>query len=80
MRLSMTFAFAALLLTACSSAPSLFTSDGRPTQRIACGGASSWNDCFAQADALCQGAGYDVVARNNSTTDRSVLIACRRQQ
>jgi len=73
-----TFAFAALLLTACSSAPNLFTSDGRPTQRIACSGASSWNDCFAQAEAMCQGAGYDVEARNNTESDRSVLIACRR--
>jgi hypothetical protein len=75
-----TSAFAALLLTACSSAPSLFTSDGRPTQRIACGGASSWSDCFAQADALCQGSGYEVVSRINDDANRSILMACRRPQ
>jgi hypothetical protein len=75
-----TSAFAALLLTACSSAPSLFTSDGRPTQRISCSGASSWNDCFAQADALCQGAGYEVVSRTNDDANRGILMACRRPQ
>ncbi len=73
-----TFALVVLLLAGCSSAPSLFTSDGRPTQRIQCSGANSWNDCFAQADALCGDAGYDVVARSDSDAPRSVLIACRR--
>jgi hypothetical protein len=70
--------FAVLLLTACSSAPSLFTSDGRPTKQIACSGASSWDDCFAQAEALCPGSGYDILARNDADTSRSILIACRR--
>jgi len=72
------FTLAVLMLAGCSSAPSLFTTDGRPTQRIACDGTSSWNDCFAQADSLCGTGGYDVVARSNSDAPRSVLIACRR--
>jgi len=65
-------------LTGCSSAPSLFTSDGRPTQRIACDGANSWSDCFAQADSLCGASGYDIVSRSEGDAPRSVLIACRR--
>jgi hypothetical protein len=71
-------ALTALCLAGCSSAPKLFTSDGRPTQSIACGGANSWTDCFAQADSLCHGAGYDVVSRSEGDAPRSVLIACRR--
>jgi hypothetical protein len=71
-------ALALFALGGCSSAPRLFTSDGRPTQSIACGAPNSWNDCFAQADSLCQGAGYDVVSRSEGDATRSVLIACRR--
>jgi hypothetical protein len=67
-----------MLLAGCSSGPTLFTSDGRPTQRVQCGNQdSSWQDCFAQARAQCHDSEYDVVSRSDDNAARSLLIACR---
>jgi hypothetical protein len=69
---------AVMLLAGCSSGPTLFTSDGRPTQSVQCGNQdSSWQDCFAQARAQCHNGDYDVVSRSNDNAARSLLIACR---
>jgi hypothetical protein len=65
-------------LAGCGSGPALFTSDGRPTQRVMCGAQdSAWQDCFAQAQAQCGGHDYDVVSRSSDGAPRSILIACR---
>ncbi|MBU6494280.1 MAG: hypothetical protein KGK15_03770 [Burkholderiales bacterium] len=67
----------ALVLTACSSAPPLFTSDNRPTDLIACPG-SSWDLCHSRAAKQCGAAGFDVIQRNDDDdATRSMLIACK---
>jgi hypothetical protein len=73
-----TTALAVMLLAGCSSGPTLFTSDGRPTQSVQCGNQdSSWQDCFAQARAQCHNGDYDIISRSNDNAARSLLIACR---
>jgi hypothetical protein len=62
-------------LAACSSAPPLFSSDGRPTTLVQCPAGS--DNCDQQAQAMCGGA-FDTM---RSTTDkgvRSLLYACRK--
>jgi hypothetical protein len=69
---------AVAVLAGCSSAPTLFTPDGRSTSLISCSDAPGDADqCVNQAKALCGAGGYDVLRRDNNGTSRSLLIACR---
>jgi hypothetical protein len=69
---------AAALLAGCSSAPTLFTPDGRATSQVSCQTPSGdYDECANQAQALCGTNGYDVLRRDSQGANRSLLIACR---
>ena len=71
-------ALGAVVLAGCSSAPSLFTPDGRSTNLVSCSsGAGDYDQCANQANALCRANGYDVLRRDDNGSVRSLLIACR---
>ncbi|KND62356.1 hypothetical protein BVER_01548 [Candidatus Burkholderia verschuerenii] len=66
----------AMALGGCSSAPPLFSADGRPTQQISCPAGGGWRNCTDNAKALCPG-GYDVIDQSTGDTSNSLLVACR---
>ena len=61
-------------LAACSSAPPLFSSDGRPTTLVQCPAGS--DNCEQQAQAMCGGA-FDTMRSTTDNGTRSLLYACR---
>lgn len=62
-------------LGACSSAPPLFTNDGRPTQQITCN-SGGWAECQRRATVACGDGGYDTL--NQSSGDQNTMvIACK---
>lgn len=65
-----------LALAGCSSAPPLFTSDGRATMQMQCTGGADWSECERRAQVACGSGGYDVLSR--ATSPRSMYIACHR--
>jgi hypothetical protein len=65
-----------LALGACSSAPPLFSADGRPTQEVTCPAYGGWRNCTDNAKALCP-AGYDVIDQSSSDSNNTLLIACK---
>lgn len=68
-----------LALAGCSSAPPLFTKDGRATIQVQCpGGDAGWAECDRRAQVACGSGGYDVLNRTDSS-QRSMYIACRKQ-
>ena len=69
-------AAAVSMLSACSSAPPLFSSDGRPTNMITCPTNGGWSNCQENARALCSGS-YDVLDQSSDNGQNSLLIACR---
>ena len=69
-------AAAVSVLSACSSAPPLFSSDGRPTNMIQCPANGGWSNCQENARALCAGS-YDVLDQSSDNGQNSLLIACR---
>jgi hypothetical protein len=66
----------ALALGGCSSAPPLFSADGRPTQQINCPANGGWRNCTDNAKALCP-SGYDVIDQSTGDSSNSLLVACR---
>ncbi len=66
----------ALALGGCSSAPPLFSADGRPTQQISCPAYGGWRNCTDNAKALCQG-GYDVIDQSTGDSNNTLLVACK---
>ncbi len=74
--LSAMLATGALALSGCSSAPPLFSPDGRPTQQISCPAYGGWRNCTDNAKALCPG-GYDVVDQSSGDSNNTMLVACR---
>ena len=64
-------------LSACSSAPPLFTSDGRSTLQIDCSGGSGFGECQRRAQVACGSGGVDVLSQSDSST-RTMVIACRK--
>jgi hypothetical protein len=66
-------------LSACSSAPPLFSSDGRPTSLIQCPANGGWNNCQENARAMCPGGNYDVLGRSTDNGQNGLLIACKAQ-
>jgi hypothetical protein len=66
----------AAALGACSSAPPLFSADGRPTQEISCPAYGGWRNCMDNAKALCPG-GYDLVDQSSDDSKNTMLIACK---
>jgi hypothetical protein len=71
-------AVAASVLSACSSAPPLFSSDGRPTNMIQCPANGGWSNCQQNARALCAGS-YDVLDQSSDNGQNNLLIACKAQ-
>jgi hypothetical protein len=65
-----------LPLDGCSSAPPLFSADGRPTQQIQCPAYGGWRNCTDNANALCPG-GYDVIDQSSADDKNSMLVACK---
>ena len=63
-------------LSACSSAPPLFSSDGRPTSMIQCPTTGGWSNCQENARAMCGGS-YDVLDQGSENGQNSLLIACK---
>jgi hypothetical protein len=66
-------------LTGCSSAPPLFSADGRPTTQIQCPANGGWTLCQQNARATCQGASYDVLEQSTDNGQNGLLIACKAQ-
>jgi hypothetical protein len=66
----------ALALGGCSSAPPLFSADGRPTQQITCPAYGGWRDCMENAKAQCPG-GYDMIDQSSADNQNTMLIACK---
>ena len=62
-------------LGACSSAPPLFTNDGRPTQQISCNG-GSFAECQRRAQVACGDGGYDTLSQR-SGDQNTMVIACK---
>jgi hypothetical protein len=77
--LSVSFAAMASALAGCSSAPPLFSADGRPTTLIQCPAAGGWSLCTQNARATCQGANYDVLEQSTDNGQNGLLIACKAQ-
>jgi len=67
-------------LAACSSAPPLFLSDGRPTVQVQCSAAGDRDSCAQQARARCGNAGYDKVDNFTSGDNYTLVFACRAAQ
>jgi hypothetical protein len=67
---------ALLVLSACSSAPPLFSSDGRPTSMIQCPTSGGWSNCQQNARAMCAGS-YDVLDQTSENGQNGLLIACK---
>ncbi|MBP0592733.1 hypothetical protein J8I87_23965 [Paraburkholderia sp. LEh10] len=61
-------------LAACSSAPPLFSKDGRPTTLVQCPAGS--DNCEQQAQAMCGGT-FDTLRVTTDNGVRSLLYACR---
>ncbi|CAH2775872.1 MAG: FIG00453500: hypothetical protein [uncultured Paraburkholderia sp.] len=61
-------------LSACSSAPPLFLSDGRPTTLVQCREGS--DSCSQQASAACGGP-FDVVRQSSEGSTLNLIYACR---
>jgi hypothetical protein len=66
-------------LAGCSSAPPLFSADGRPTTLIQCPAAGGWSLCTQNARAICGGANYDVLEQSTDNGQNGLLIACKPQ-
>lgn len=62
------------VLAACSSAPPLFSPDGRPTTLVQCPAGS--DNCEQQAQSMCGGA-FDAMRTTTDNGVRSLLYACR---
>ncbi|WP_213304850.1 hypothetical protein [Paraburkholderia sacchari] len=77
-RLSSTAGVCALLaaLSACSSGPPLFLSDGRPTIPVQCSAAGDHDSCNQQARQRCGGASYDTVDTSRSGDTYTLVFAC----
>jgi hypothetical protein len=71
-------AIASACLTACSSAPPLFSSDGRPTSMVQCPASGGWSNCQENARAMC-GGNYDVLDQSTDNGQNGLLIACKSQ-
>ncbi|MFM0322037.1 hypothetical protein [Caballeronia glebae] len=74
--LSVMLAGGAWALAGCSSAPPLFSADGRPTQQIQCPAYGGWKNCADNAKVLCP-AGYDVLDQSTENNQNSLLVACK---
>jgi hypothetical protein len=74
--LSAALTLGTLTLDGCSSAPPLFSADGRPTQQIQCPAYGGWRNCTDNAKALCP-SGYDVIDQSTGDSQNSMLIACK---
>ena len=62
-------------LSACSSGPPLFLSDGRPTRQVQCSAAGDRDSCAQQARAQC-GVSYDTVGQSTSGGVYTLVFAC----
>jgi len=67
-------------LAACSSAPPLFLSDGRPTVQVQCAASGDHDSCAQQARARCAGSGFDTVAHSVDADTYTLVFACRKAQ
>jgi hypothetical protein len=77
--LSISLAATLLALAGCSSAPPLFSADGRPTTLIQCPSNGGWSLCTQNARVTCQGGSYDVLEQSADNGQNGLLIACKTQ-
>jgi hypothetical protein len=73
---SVMLAASAWALAGCSSAPPLFSADGRPTQLVQCPAYGGWRLCTDNAKVACPG-GYDVLEQSSADNQNGLLIACK---
>ncbi len=64
-------------LSACSSGPPLFLSDGRPTVQVQCPAGGDRDSCVQQARVRCAGAGYDTVDTSTTGNTYTLVFACK---
>ncbi|MBB3260984.1 hypothetical protein F4827_005891 [Paraburkholderia bannensis] len=64
-------------LSACSSGPPLFLSDGRPTVQVQCPAGGDRDSCVQQARVRCAGAGYDTVDTSTTGDTYTLVFACK---
>lgn len=64
-------------LSACSSGPPLFLSDGRPTIQVQCPAAGDRDSCVQQARVRCAEAGYDTVDTTTTGDTFTLVFACK---
>ncbi|BAN24726.1 hypothetical protein [Caballeronia insecticola] len=75
-RLAVLVAGSVWALAGCSSAPPLFSADGRPTQQVQCPAYGGWRNCTDNAKVLCP-SGYDVLDQSTENNQNSLLVACK---
>ena len=63
-------------LGACSSAPPLFTADGRSTTQVQCPASGPAATCEQAATGLCGGA-FDTIGTSLKAGLRTLIFACR---
>ncbi|WP_322070661.1 hypothetical protein [Paraburkholderia bannensis] len=64
-------------LSACSSGPPLFLSDGRPTIQVQCPAGGDRDSCVQQARVRCDGTGYDTVDTSTAGDTFTLVFACK---
>jgi hypothetical protein len=63
-------------LGGCSSAPPLFSADGRPTQLVTCPAYGGWRLCADNAKVACP-SGYDALEQSSENNQNALLFACK---
>ncbi len=63
-----------LAVAGCAVATEVYTPDGRKGLSIDCSGVeNAWSYCFAKAGEYCKSAGYDILAKDNTTGQYSYV-------
>lgn len=62
-------------LTGCTTAQEIKRPDGRQELLIACGAATGWNICHAEAAKRCPG-GYETLAQDGGINRKELRISC----
>lgn len=75
-----------LLVSACSSVPTMYYKDGRQATIIRCEG-NSWLSCLKESSNICQQAGYEVIEKSSyresglftNSEKKEMLIICNKK-
>ena len=65
-----------VLLTGCATATNIGLPDGSEGYALNCSGtANGWGACWKKAGEVCQGRGYEILARDETTGQMTILNA-----